>query len=64
MSAALRTIPGEAGLPLIGHALRFKKDCTLLYRDMHAKYGSVYYNYFLHKKAVHLLSPEGNEFVL
>ncbi len=64
MSQPLRTIPGESGLPLLGHALKFMRNCNQLYSDMYAKYGAVYYNHFLSRKAVHLLSPEGNEFVL
>lgn len=64
MTAPLKTIPGENGLPLVGHSFKFMKDCNVLFNEMHAKYGSVYYNRFLHAKAVHLLSPDGNEFVL
>ncbi len=64
MTSALRAIPGETGLPLFGHTLRFMRDCNALFNEMHAKYGSVYYNKFLSYRAVHLLSPQGNEFVL
>ena len=64
MTAPLRMVPGENGLPLIGHTLRFMRNCNDLFNEMHAKYGPVYYNRFLATKAVHLLSPEGNEFVL
>ncbi len=61
---SLKAIPGESGLPVFGHTLRFMRDCNSLFDDMHNKYGSVYYNKFLSHRAVHLLSPEGNEFVL
>lgn len=64
MTIALRTIPGETGLPLVGHSLRFMRNCNDLFSEMSNKYGPVYYNHFLSIKAVHLLSPEGNEFVL
>ncbi len=64
MTAALKQIPGESGLPLLGHSLKFIKNCNNLYDEMHAKYGPVYYNEYLTTRAVNLLSPEGNEFVL
>lgn len=64
LDTTLKTIPGESGLPLIGHTWRFIKDCNRLHDEMHSKYGAVYYNQFLANKAVHLLSPQGNEFVL
>jgi cytochrome P450 len=64
MTAPLKTIPGENGLPVFGHVFRFIKNCNNLFDEMHQKYGPVYYNNFLNTKAIHLLSPEGNEFVL
>ncbi len=64
MDSAARTIPGESGLPIVGHALRFMKDCNRLYDEMYARYGPVYYNSFLMVRTIHLLSAEGNEFVL
>ena len=64
MTTPLKSIPGENGLPLFGHVFRFIKNCNHLFDEMHAKYGSVYYNNFLNVKAIHLLSPDGNEFVL
>lgn len=64
MTVALRPIPGESGLPLLGHTLHFMRNCNELFEHMSNKYGPVYYNHFLSTKAVHLLSPEGNEFVL
>lgn len=64
MTAALKQVPGEVGMPVIGHTLRFMRNCNHLYAEMYEKYGPVYYNRFLSSKAVHLLSPEGNEFVL
>lgn len=64
MPETLRVVPGEAGLPIFGHTLRFMKDCNQLLADMHAKYGDVYYNKLVGSKVVHLLNPDGNEFVL
>ena len=64
MSLNLKEVPGEKGLPILGHSLRFMKDCNQLFSDMHTKYGDVYYNNFLNSKVIHLLSPDGNEFVL
>ena len=59
MTLPARTIPGERGLPFLGHTLQFMKNCNQLYQDMHAKHGSVYYNMFLHSKGINLLSPDG-----
>lgn len=64
MNPVLKSIPGESGLPVIGHTLRFMKNCDQLFAEMHQKYGPVYYNRFLRAKVVHLFSPEANEFVL
>lgn len=64
MTAALQKVPGESGLPVIGHTLRFMKNCNALFDEMSARYGPVYYNRFLTSRVVHLLSPQGNEFVL
>lgn len=64
MNISIKVIPGEKGLPVIGHVFKFMKDCSHLFHDMHGKYGPVYYNYLLHNKVIHLLSPDGNEFVL
>ncbi len=60
----MKLIPGERGLPIFGHSLRFLQDCNVLIKEMHERHGPVYYNYYLHTKVVGLLSPEGNEFVL
>ena len=59
-----KTIPGEYGLPWIGQTLAFMRDCNRLYNTMYGRYGAVYFNRFMGQKAIHLLSPEGNEFVL
>lgn len=64
MTTPLKTIPGEDGLPIIGHTLKFINNCNHLFDEMHGKYGPVYYNRFFKVKAVHLLSPDANEFVL
>lgn len=64
MSEMLQEVPGENGLPFLGHSLRFKRNCNQLYNEMYERYGPVYYSKFLGTKAVTLLSPEGNEFVL
>ncbi|WP_179957844.1 cytochrome P450 [Exilibacterium tricleocarpae] len=64
MTSAVRAIPGESGWPIIGHSLRYIKNCNQLYDEMYAKYGAVYYNDFLMIRNIHLFSPAGNEFVL
>ncbi|NND83019.1 MAG: cytochrome P450 [Gammaproteobacteria bacterium] len=60
----LKTVPGENGLPWLGQTLAFMRNCNQLYETMYQRHGAVYFNRFLGQKAVHLLSPEGNEFVL
>jgi cytochrome P450 len=60
----MKSIPGERGLPVLGHSLRFLKDCNVLINTMHQRYGPVYYNYYLYTKVIGLLSPDANEFVL
>lgn len=64
MNAALKSIPGEKGLPVLGHSLKFMKNCNQLYDEMHGRYGAVYFNHYLGTRAINLLSPDGNEFVL
>lgn len=64
MTIPIKAIPGEKGLPIVGHSLKFMKNCNHLFEEMHSKYGDVYYNHFMQNKAIHLLSPDGNEFVL
>lgn len=59
-----KTIQGKYGLPWIGQTLPFIRDCNRLYKSMYERFGPVYFNQFMGIKAVHLLSPEGNEFVL
>jgi len=64
MAAPLKTIPGEPGLPVFGHSLRFMRNCNELFDHMVDKYGPVYRNRYLAVTAIHLMSPDGNEFVL
>lgn len=64
MTAPLRAIPGENGLPVVGHTLQFIRNCNSLFQEMHGKYGPVYFNRYLSTRAVHLMTPSGNEFVL
>lgn len=64
MTAPLKTIPGESGLPIVGHSLRFMRNCNDLFDQMVEKYGPVYLNRYLKIDAIHLMSPDGNEFVL
>ena len=64
MTTPLKTIPSEDGLPLFGHALHFMRNCNELLESMVAKHGPIYANRYLKVKSIHLLSPEGNEFIL
>ena len=64
MSVPLKTVPGENGLPVFGHAIHFIRDCNKLFEHMSNKYGPIYSNKYFKVNSVHLLSPEGNEFIL
>lgn len=64
MTAPFKTIPSENGLPIVGHALHFIHNCNDLFEQMVSKHGPVYSNKYFKVNSVHLLSPEGNEFIL
>lgn len=64
MTQSLKKVPGETGLPLVGHSIHFMQDCNKLFERMVTKYGPIYSNRYLKVKSVHLMSPQGNEFIL
>lgn len=57
-------IPGDYGLPLLGHSLQFLRDYHGLVNREAARHGNVYKGSVLFQRGVSLLGPEGNEFVL
>ncbi|WP_308909316.1 cytochrome P450 [Pseudokordiimonas caeni] len=62
--ARLEDIPGDRGLPILGHTLELLRDSEAYGKRMRQQYGSVYRsNAFFHDQ-VNMLSPEANEFVL
>lgn len=61
---ALRHIPGEDGLPLIGNTFAMLRDPVAFGKRMVATYGRVYRNTALGGTTVTLLGPEANELVL
>lgn len=62
--ARLEDIPGERGLPLIGHTLEVIKDPVAFGKRMREKYGPVYRTHSFFRDSVTLLGPEANEFIL
>ena len=63
-SAALRAIPGEDGLPIIGNSLEMLRDPERFGKRMVTTYGPVYRNKGLTGPMVTLLGPDANELVL
>ena len=58
MTAPLRAIPGENGLPVVGHTLQFIRNCNSLFQEMHGKYGPVYFNRYLSTRACLLYTSD------
>lgn len=61
---ALAHIPGDDGLPLLGHTLQVLSDPRRYTERSAAKYGQVFRNRVFGETTVALLGPEANEFVL
>lgn len=61
---ALRHIPGEFGLPLVGNTFEMLRDPTRFGARMSSRYGPIYRNKGLGGAMVTLLGPEANELVL
>lgn len=62
--AALRDIPGEDGLPIVGNTLRMLRDPVGFGKRMIATYGPVFRNNAFGAPTVVLTGPEANELVL
>jgi len=63
-AARLEDIPGERGLPLIGHTLDIIRDPVAFGARMRKTYGPIYRTNSFFRDSVTLLGPEANEFVL
>ncbi|MBX3275450.1 MAG: cytochrome P450 [Sandaracinaceae bacterium] len=61
---AIAHLPGERGLPLLGHALEFASDPRRLTERLRARYGDVFRTSFLGTHAVVLLGEDALELVL
>ena len=60
----LRAVPGDKGLPLIGHTLSFMRDPIGLMRKRYDQYGPVSWTSVFGLKMVQLLGPDANQFVM
>jgi cytochrome P450 len=60
----LASVPGKAGLPLLGILPEAVLDPLAFARRMHARYGAVHRFYACGSWNVQLVGPEANEFVL
>lgn len=60
----LKHIPGDKGLPILGHTLEFLRDNHALVNRGYAKHGLVYRRRVLFQEGVSLLGPDANQQVL
>ena len=60
----LRAVPGDKGLPLIGHTLSFMRDPIGLMRKRYDQYGPVSWTSVFGLKMVQMLGPDANQFVM
>lgn len=63
-AGALKEIPGERGLPIIGNTLELLKDPVAFGKRMRAKYGDIYRTRTFLRDNVTMLGPDANEFFL
>jgi cytochrome P450 len=62
--SALKDIPGEDGLPLVGNTLRMLRDPSAFGKRMIARYGPVFRNHAFGRPQVNLVGPQANELLL
>jgi cytochrome P450 len=62
--SGLQTIMGERGLPGIGKSLRMIRDPEALMRDMHAKYGDIFWSHSFGVRIVSAVGPDAVQEVL
>ncbi|MDV7999888.1 cytochrome P450 [Rhodococcus sp. IEGM 1408] len=62
--SGLSPIPGDGGLPLLGHGLAYLRDPKRMWQDRYQRYGSVSWFRAFGIRIVALLGPEATEAVL
>lgn len=60
----LKAIPGDQGLPLIGHTLALMKDPIKVARERYDRYGPVSWIGAFGLRMVQMVGPDANQFVL
>lgn len=60
----IRSIPGDYGLPVVGHSFQFINDFPKFVKSRVRRYGLVFKTSALMIRTINLLGPEANEFVL
>lgn len=60
----LADIPGDKGLPLVGHTLEVLQDIQAFFDRKTRRYGPVFSTQFVGKTWVRLTGPEGCQFLL
>jgi cytochrome P450 len=63
-TSTLKAIPGDAGLPLIGHTLGFMRDPIGLMRKRYDTYGPVSWSSVFGLRMIQMLGPDANQFVM
>jgi cytochrome P450 len=64
VGSALKPVPGDAGLPVIGLSLAFMRDPISLMRARYDQYGPVSWASLFGIRMVQMIGPDANEFVL
>lgn len=59
-----KTIPHDAGLPVVGYLFEFMKDTRALVEKLEQRHGAILQTYVLGTNVVIMLGPEANQFVL
>ncbi len=57
----LAHIPGDAGLPVLGHSVQFVRDCRRLMDDRRERYGDVFKSTVLGRAQVIFLTPQATK---
>ncbi len=62
--SALKPVPGDTGLPLIGNTLPMMRDPVTTLRQRYDRFGPVSWTHLFGLKMVQMLGPDANQFVL
>ena len=60
-ASSLSHIPGDDGMPILGHTLEFLRDSHALLNRGYAQHGLVYRRRVLFQHGVSLLGPDANQ---